>query len=483
VRSGQFRILAVTVALACLASTLSGVAAAQGGNQGGKQLAFPDGTWQGTTLSAGGTITQGDIFGAAEAEVYFEFRVVEAEVAGGGMETSGSSASNVPGATANQTFSGTFELSGPAEEIAFEGLTEFSGTVTAGGLTVPYEGSGEGGGSFFPKTATCSKVTGDLAYRGRQVQAASGFATDVVAPYVALRVKDVEAEKVLAEFDALAVEINLALAAAAVSDGQQVVDQLFELVQRAWTILNHVHALKACGDIPRGFKEGLADGYFAEVFQVLVSALLARRDSLTTAQLLSILGVAYQTGVVGAAAPDLVLAEDILNQFADVLSARVDDALAEGDIQSLTEILAAAEQLGLDDLAAKADAAIDEYLDDQKSGFARGDDRRGLGDLPGVDGEVELTGPPETDAGKVPTFRWKRVDGAAAYRLAVLDSDGDASWAWQGTKTSIVLGAVKDRPRRGEAGPIVTDGMRWSVVALDENGQVVAASRLRDVSP
>lgn len=478
--------LATVVACTCVTATLTLASPAGSVGAQPKDLAFPDGTWQGTTLSAGGTITMGDIFGATGAEVYFEFRVVDGTVEDGGMQTEGSAGANVPGATGNVMFAGVFTLTGPAEEVEFEGTTEFSGTVTAGGLTVPVMGSGPGNGSFFPKTATCSKVTGDLAYRGRQLQAAEGFATDVTAPYVALRVKGTDADKVLADFDALAEEINAVLATAATAEPQPVVDQLFALVQKAAAILTSVNKLKACGAIPKGFKEGLADGYFAEVFQQLVLALLARRDNLTTEQLLSVLGVAYETGVVGASAPDKAAAEDILNQFADALSAKVDQALADGDIEALTAILAAAEQLGLKELAAKADQAIDEYLADQQGSFTLtpyGGDDGGLSDLPGVETEIELTGPSEDGAGKVPTFKWKRVDDATTYRLAVLDADGDAAWAWQGTKTSVVLGGVKNRPPKGEAGPIITDGARWSVVALDADGAVVAASRFRDVSP
>jgi len=311
----------------------------------------------------------------------------------------------------------------------------------------------------------------------------------VTAPYVALRVKGVDADKVLADFDALAEQINATLATVGTADPALLVEQLFAFVNQAATILFSVRNLKACGALPPGFKEGLADGYFAEVFGKLVLALLTQRDLLTTAQLLSVLGVAYETGAVGGAAPDQALAEDILSQFADALSARVDQALEEGDIETLTAILAAAEQLGLDELAAKADKAIDEYLQDQKQGLqsspvaSAGGGDRGLGDLPGVDDEVELKAPPESGAGKVPTFKWKRVDGAAAYRLAVLDGDGDAFWAWQGTKTSVVLGRVKNRPPKGEAGPIVTDGARWSVVALDAEGRVIAASGFRGLSP
>jgi hypothetical protein len=101
---------------------------------------------------------------------------------------------------------------------------------------------------------------------------------------------------------------------------------------------------------------------------------------------------------------------------------------------------------------------------------------------PGVDAAVELTAPPVTGAGEIPTFEWSPVEGASAYRLVVQDADGDATWAWEGSGTSIELGAVPGR-EEGHGGPILTSGSTWSVVALDADGHVIAVSTLRPVSP
>lgn len=38
-----------------------------------------------------------------------------------------------------------------------------------------------------------------------------------------------------------------------------------------------------------------------------------------------------------------------------------------------------------------------------------------------------------------PTIRWPAVDGAASYRVTVLQDDGPA-WAWEGEQTEVVLG-------------------------------------------
>ena len=95
---------------------------------------------------------------------------------------------------------------------------------------------------------------------------------------------------------------------------------------------------------------------------------------------------------------------------------------------------------------------------------------------------VELLGPSTEGVGEVPTFEWSPVEGAAAYRLVVVDADGGAVWAWEGAATSVALGGVPNRPV-GAEGPVLSPGSSWSVSALDAEGHVIAVSVLRPVSP
>ncbi|MGH2677634.1 MAG: hypothetical protein ACRDHB_04655 [Actinomycetota bacterium] len=115
------------------------------------------------------------------------------------------------------------------------------------------------------------------------------------------------------------------------------------------------------------------------------------------------------------------------------------------------------------------------------SGAGDGEETRRI-DAPTVDGRIQLVRPVEERAGEVPTFEWRRVDGAAVYRLAVLNADGAVIWAWQGSETSVVLGGVEGRPE-GETGPVLTRGSTWSVLAVDGQGRVVGVSEIRPVSP
>ena len=91
---------------------------------------------------------------------------------------------------------------------------------------------------------------------------------------------------------------------------------------------------------------------------------------------------------------------------------------------------------------------------------------------------VELVAPGRANAGAAPTFEWKSVSGAAAYRLFVLASDGP-TWAWTGNGTSIRYGGVEE----GVPGPALMAGSWWSVAALGSNDDVIAMSELRAVSP
>lgn len=99
-----------------------------------------------------------------------------------------------------------------------------------------------------------------------------------------------------------------------------------------------------------------------------------------------------------------------------------------------------------------------------------------------VEATVELTAPPEEGAGEMPTFEWEPVEGSAAYRLVVLDAEGQPVWAWEGPDTTVALGGVPERPE-GAEGPVLTAGSTWSVAALDGEGHVVAVSQVRSASP
>lgn len=97
--------------------------------------------------------------------------------------------------------------------------------------------------------------------------------------------------------------------------------------------------------------------------------------------------------------------------------------------------------------------------------------------------EVALVSPETTGAGDVPTFVWEPVEGAKAYRLFVVGGDGVPIWSWQGKASSVALGGLSVERSDGDSGPVLTRDSTWSVAALDGDGQTLAVSRVRPVSP
>ncbi len=101
-----------------------------------------------------------------------------------------------------------------------------------------------------------------------------------------------------------------------------------------------------------------------------------------------------------------------------------------------------------------------------------------LADLP----EVTLTAPGAASVGGSPVFAWDPVDGAETYSLAVADASGPI-WGWQGDATEVRFGGYDREPAAGVGAQRLRSAAWWSVVALADDGSVVAVSRQRAVSP
>ncbi len=96
--------------------------------------------------------------------------------------------------------------------------------------------------------------------------------------------------------------------------------------------------------------------------------------------------------------------------------------------------------------------------------------------------DIELTTPTE-GVGVKPLFEWVPVEGAAWYGLVLKTADGTSYWAWMGAETSIYLGGVSIQPADNAAGPVLQAGMQWTVTAYGADGNLIAASSLRPISP
>lgn len=87
---------------------------------------------------------------------------------------------------------------------------------------------------------------------------------------------------------------------------------------------------------------------------------------------------------------------------------------------------------------------------------------------------------PTPEPGSNPLLSWDVVDGAALYRLVVLDPDGDPYWAWSGTATSVHVGGDAAETT---AGARIHAEMSWQVSAYDDAGVPIAFSEIGPLSP
>ena len=82
-----------------------------------------------------------------------------------------------------------------------------------------------------------------------------------------------------------------------------------------------------------------------------------------------------------------------------------------------------------------------------------------------------------------PVLRWKPVPGATSYLLVVQDKQGRAYWSWQGTATEVPMGGGEKPSKPGSGGPRVAKGYRWIVSAFGADGELLAISKRRPISP
>lgn len=95
---------------------------------------------------------------------------------------------------------------------------------------------------------------------------------------------------------------------------------------------------------------------------------------------------------------------------------------------------------------------------------------------------IELLTPTE-NAGHYPKFEWRPVPGASRYLLLLMDDNGRAYWAWEGSKTAVFLGGSEEAPAEDRVGPILLRPMRWMVVAFNAAGKPIASSPIRPIAP
>lgn len=104
-----------------------------------------------------------------------------------------------------------------------------------------------------------------------------------------------------------------------------------------------------------------------------------------------------------------------------------------------------------------------------------------LVNAPGV-AEITLT-TPATGAGLKPLLAWEPLSGAVEYQVTVYTPAKQPYWAWSGAAASVYLGGGEAPPPEDAAGPVVSEGMYWAVLAFDAEGLIAGSSALAPISP
>jgi hypothetical protein len=94
---------------------------------------------------------------------------------------------------------------------------------------------------------------------------------------------------------------------------------------------------------------------------------------------------------------------------------------------------------------------------------------------------ISLITPP-VGGGTRPVLEWVAVEDADHYIVWVRTPTGKPYWSWLTSDTSVPVGGL---PKLNEdaGGPSVVEGMTWSVIALDDEGTIIAASNHRPIAP
>lgn len=435
-----------------------GRTAAEGG------ASIPDGSWTGS-ISAGWTINLdigGMTWGGGSGPIIFDS--VGGAVTGTG-EFRAEIGSVIPGApTMAGRIEFTTELTGSSMEIV---MRNTNGAVTMlTPATSPFPFSSAEGGSLSVDHASCTTVSGRLNYPIPGVDAANSVGTfsSLRASWGAMKVGDVlgverwaELRVVMDRVDALA--LGLRSAGAAV-DRPAILAAIGEL-ERAVAAIT---ATDTC--LATDWTTPLAGSALN-----LLDAALSRSD-ISALDLQFLTETAIRTRAVptadGSAEADLV----------EVLNARLDQAIAAGDVISAQAVFMAASLLGDADLATRAQAAGGLASVDHETGGLRA--RRTATAPPDTSpAPITLTSP-TTAAGERPTLAWTSAPGAVEYVVGVIDANGRPLWAWRGAEPTVPLGADL---ATGQEGPRLFDIGTVVIFGVGADGALLSMSGPLTISP
>jgi hypothetical protein len=440
-------------------------------------VAFPDGTW---TLSYVADVqisgpfpdgSQGSGRGVLTGTGVFD-------VTGGGVAGTHSadgtapSSVTVPGglsgpAILNLTVTGP--VAGTADRAVLQGDVHASGSVSVGNgaltTTVPldFHGAlGDGAGAVLSTFSTsCDRTTGSWAVDLRGAGEAPSVGLSVVGPatYVAIRGGDSsgatpeyarQISQLLADTDAFADRISSApLDTSAIGT----------IVARSEALGASLPVVDECSTPSRQRTTAYATSLGVEVARLLTTA-RAQLAHIDTGDLAYLLALGYRTAAIGSGST-WSGAAPLERALRTELDRRGSFAAATHDSATAALVTVARRQFGV--------------LKPTRAPAAPSRPVRGVA-------TIELTTRTK-GRGERPALSWSPIAGAADYRVVLLDASRRPFWSWEGTTSTVVVGATEKPMPPAASGPRVVKGSTWSVAALDGAGQPIALSAPRAINP
>jgi hypothetical protein len=319
--------------------------------------AFPPGVWKGSGAMTGAISTDGAT-AFAEGPWIFRFTVeiaADGTVVDGSIEGSGTVSAVVSGGE------GTFELSlagtlgGSSARVETSGNLHMSGSVTAQGMNVPVELDFPAMGGFSATSSSCTVVTGDFAAEARDAQIDAGLATSVTGPFTAVRVA-AAGDNLAPGFEEEYVALVQRADALATMDTPPAAD-VVALVEQSEAFYQSVYSSAPCPGGPTNLEPDQQPyTYFVrKLGEVLLKALA--NPAAYSADDIHAMGVAaLQIGVIGGAAPDAALGQQVDEALFNALATKLSEAIESQNETDCGIIHIAAGTLGFDEMLADAQA-------------------------------------------------------------------------------------------------------------------------------
>lgn len=315
-------------------------------------VVFAPGTWRGRAVGTGAIHTEpADGLISKPFIIDFEFVVgVDGSVQGlwlwSGEVTVATDVSS--GVFAME---GSGELAGSPAVVDLTGVIHVAGSVTTQGQTIEIAHDEQAEASFWPTWTSCTLATGDLATVGRGLQQSAGVGTTVRAPFAARMISPPDEDSSLE-----ATYSDLVLAAESLLAGNPPAGADFlDLVVRVEAWHNNLLRAARCGGATPNLMPGThPHTYLIELLGALVIAAMGNPSVYMAADVQMIAGAALRIGLLGAAAPNSELAEDVAAALLAALEAKLADAESNDDEDACMVVAITATTLGLTTLATQA---------------------------------------------------------------------------------------------------------------------------------